>query len=282
MEKGKSVGSYFLFLIREGLLRVKRELFGWKGLAAAFIVFYLVVDLLGAMESYRAAMGQGIAMVWLVLLFPPRMGRLLYLLPFSVKERCRYLLMYLVTYLVFMIFVFEVVGAGACLISGYSYLEWSRIFVFSTVPLLMVYSGGMIYTVAIQKEPKESFSMVTPFYRNMWKEPDEVEGIREDCKKEKVLQKKKRSELTEEEWSLRKKELWFNAVQIIAVIFVVVQAYICPMFMGKNWVNSIVFWIGAVLAYGSAVIAVVVFWNRVWEQLNKKGSTGKEACGCNL
>ena len=79
-----------------------------------------------------------------------------------------------------------------------------------------------------------------------------------------------------------KKRLVVILSLIIAVIFVVVQAYICPMFMGKNWVNSIVFWIGAVLAYGSAVIAVVVFWNRVWEQLNKKGSTGKEACGCNL
>lgn len=281
MEKGRSVGSYFLFLIREGLLRVRKELWGWRGLVAAFIAFYLVVDLLGAMESYRAAMGQGIAMIWLVLLFPPRMGRLLYLLPFSVKERCRYLLMYLVTYLVFLVFVFSLVGAGACLISGYSYLEWMKVFVFCTVPLLLVYSGSMIYTVAIQKEPRDSFSMVTPFYRNMWKEPDEVEGIREDCKREKVLRKKKRRELTEEEWQIRKKELWVNTVAIVAIVFVVIQAYFCPMFMGKDWVNSLIFWIGSVLAYVSAVAAILVYWNRAWEQLNKKGSTGKEACGCN-
>lgn len=281
MEKGRSVGSYFLFLIREGLFRLRRELFGWRGLAAAFIVFYLVVDLLGAMESYRAAMGQGIAMVWLVFLFPPRMGRLLYLLPFSKKERCRYLLMYLVTYLVFLCFVFGIVGAGACLISGYSYLEWGKIFIFCSIPLLLVYSGSMIYTVAIQKEPKDSFSLTTPFYRNIWQEQDTVNGIREDCKREKVLQKKKRNELTDEEWQIRKKELLFNTVAIIAIIVVVIQAYLCPMFMGKGWVSSSIFWIGGVLAYVSSVAAVLLYWNRAWEQINKTGSAGKEESVCN-
>lgn len=281
MEKGRSVGSYFLFLIREGLFRLKGELWSWRGLVAAFIAFYLVVDLLGAMESYRAAMGQGIAMIWLVLLFPPRMGRLLYLLPFSKRERCRYLAMYLVTYLVFLVFVFVIVGAGACLISGYLYSEWMKVFIFCTVPLLLIYSGSMVYTMAIQKEPKDAFSMVTPFYRNMWQEPDEVEGIREDCKGVKELRKKKRSELTDEEWQIRKKEIWFNTVQIIAIIFVVLQAYFCPAFMGKDWVNSFVFWIGAMLAYVSAAAAVWIYWDRAWEQINKKGSTGKEECGCN-
>ena len=281
MERGRTAGSYFLFLIREGLYRLKRELFGWRGLVAAFIVFYLVVDLLGAMESYRAAMGQGIAMIWIVLLFPPRMGRLLYLLPFSVKERCRYLLMYLVTYLVFLVFVFSLVGAGACLISGYSYLEWMKIFVFCSIPLLLLYGGSMVYTVAIQREPKDSFSWTTPFYRNMWQEQDTINGIREDCKKEKKLRKKKRSELTDEEWQIRKKELWTNTVAIVSIVFVAIQAYFCPMFMGKDWVNSLIFWMGSVMAYVSAVTAVLVYWKRAWEQLNKKGSTGKEECGCN-
>ena len=84
MEKGKFAGSYFLFLIREGLIRLKRELWGWRGLAAAFMVFYLVIDLFGAMESDRSTMGQGMAVIWMVVLFPPRMGKLLYLLPFYV------------------------------------------------------------------------------------------------------------------------------------------------------------------------------------------------------
>ena len=209
------------------------------------------------------------------------MGRLLYLLPFSKKERCRYLLMYLVTYLVFLIFVFVIVGAGACLISGYSYLEWGKIFVFCSIPLLLLYSGGMIYTVAIQKEPKDAFSMVTPFYRNMWQEQNAANGIREDCKQEKELRKKKRSELTDEEWQIRKKELWFNTILIISVIVVAIQAYFCPMFMGKRWVDSLLFWIGAALSYVSAVATVLMYWNRAWEQMNKTGSTGKEESVCN-
>ena len=69
MERGRSVGSYFLFLLREGLHRLRRELWGLRGLLALFIVFYLVIDLFGAMESERTTMGQGIAAVWMVLLF---------------------------------------------------------------------------------------------------------------------------------------------------------------------------------------------------------------------
>lgn len=280
MEKGRTVGSYFLFLIREGLFRLKRELWGWRGFAALFIVFYLVIDLFGAMESDRSTMGQGMAVLWMVVLFPPRMGKLLYLLPFSKKERSHYLLMYLFTYLVFQIFVYLLIGAGACLISGYSYLEWLKFFWFATMPFLVMYSGITVYTVAVQKEPKDSYSWVTPFYdmNGAWPETDPGFGTE---KKEKRRQKKKFSELTPEERNTRKKELWLSIITAIAVVVAAFQVYICPVFLMEVWSNSLWFWIGAVVSYICAVAVVWTYWNRAWEQINQKGSTGKEESVCN-
>lgn len=283
MEKGRTAGSYFLFLIREGLFRLRRELWGWRGLAAAFIAFYLVVDLFGATESERSTMGQGIAVIWMVLLFPPRMGKLLYLLPFSKRERSHYLLMYLFTYLVFQVFVYLLIGGVACLISGYSYSEWLKIFVFSTVPFLVMYSGVMTCAVAVQKEPKEAYSWLTPFYR--MEEQTEFGSFSGECKEGKTrkeLQKKRRSELTEEEWSIRKKELRLNIITIVSVVVIGVQVYVCPVFFMREWLETWVFWIGAVLAYVCATAVIWVYGERAWEHINKNGSSGKEDGVCNL
>lgn len=279
MEKGRTFGSYFLFLLREGLFRLKRELWGWRGLAAAFLVFYLVIDLFGAMESERETMGQGMAVIWMVVLFPPRMGKLLYLLPFSKKERSHYLLMYLFTYLVFQVFVYLLIGAGACLISGYSYLEWLKFFWFATMPFLVMYGGITVYTVAIQKEPKDSYSWVTPFYCSEETFPDI--DRRNEAIKERKLQKKKYSELTEAERKIRKKELWLGIITGIGIIVTVFQVYFCPIFILEFWLKSIWFWVGAVLSYVCAVAVVWTYWNRAWEQINQKGSTGKEESVCN-
>ncbi|MBQ8799925.1 MAG: hypothetical protein IJZ55_10205 [Lachnospiraceae bacterium] len=284
MEQRRSFGEYFLFLVREGMFRLRRELWGWRGLAALVTAVYMVIDLLGAMESDRITMGQGMAVVWLVVLFPPRMGKLLYLLPFSKKERVHYLMMYLFTYLVFQIFVFFLVGAGACLISGYSYLEWLRFFFCCTLQFLIMYSGIMVYAVAVQKEQKDAYTWVTPFYRNVdWQQDDTVGGIHEDCKREQEPEKrkKKRTELTEEEWETRKKELWFNGVTVIGVIVAAFQVYIGPVFFGKGWFGTWGFWGGTVLAYVCAVLVVYVYWNRAWEEIHKKGNSGKEERVCN-
>ena len=284
MEKGRTFGSYFLFLIREGLYRLRRELWGLRGLLALFIVFYLVIDLFGAMESERTTMGQGIAAVWMVLLFPPRMGKLLYLLPFSKKERSHYLKMYLITYLVFLVFIFLMIGVGACLITGYSYLGWLKFFVFSTVPFLLMYSGVMVYAVAVQKEPKDANCWVTPFYNTSGEHPETnaLFGNRTEEEKGKQLRKKKRSELTDEEWQIRKKELRVNIISIIAGSAVIFQAYFGPIFMENNWLQSSIFWIGAGLAYAGAIVAIGVYWDIALEQIYKKGSTGKEESVCNL
>lgn len=281
MEKGRFAGSYFLFLIREGLIRLRRELWGWRGIATVFLVFYLVIDLLGAMESERSTMGQGMSVIWVVLLFPPRMGKLLYLLPFSKKERGHYLLMYLFTYLVFQIFVYLLIGGGGCLISGYSYLEWLKFFWFATVPFLIMYSGIMVYTVAVQKEPRDAYSWVTPFYslNGVQQKTDIVYGTGGE---EKKLQKKKFREMTPEEQKTRKDELWINTITAVGVVVAVCQVYFFPIFLMKSWMDSVWFWVGAIVSYVCALFLVWTYWNRAWEEIHKKGSSGKEESVCSL
>jgi oligopeptide transport system permease protein len=108
MKQGKAAGGYFLFIIREGLFRL-RELWGWRGLVVIVIGFTMVLDSYsesGASGTYM----QGVGMLWLVLLFPPRMGKLLYLLPFSKKERKQYLGTYTAIYWTFLLMV--VMGSG--------------------------------------------------------------------------------------------------------------------------------------------------------------------------
>ena len=283
MEQKRSFGDYFLFLVREGLFRLRRELWGWRGLAALIIAGYLVIDLFGAIETDRISMGQGMAVVWLVILFPPRMGKLLYLLPFTKKERGHYLVMYLFTYLVFQTFIFFLIGAGTCLVTKYSYLEWLGIFFCCSFQFLLLYSGIMVYAVAVQKEKKDAFNFVTPFYRPVdWPQDDKVGGIHEDYKREPERRKKKRKELTETEWEIRKKELWFNIVTTIGVLATAFQVYVGPVFFGKGWLGTWGFWGGTVFAYVCAVLVIYVYWNRAWEEINKKGDAGKEADVCNL
>ncbi|MGN1085097.1 MAG: hypothetical protein ACI4QX_08835, partial [Lachnospiraceae bacterium] len=89
MKHGKTIGEYLWFLLREGIFRLRRELVTVRGLIALFIVAYLVLDTWLLAESESTYMMQGFG-VWLVLLFPPRMGRLFFLLPFSKQERKRY------------------------------------------------------------------------------------------------------------------------------------------------------------------------------------------------
>lgn len=238
MERGRSFGSYFLFLVREGLFRLRSELWGWRGVVVLLIGAYLVVDLFASTESGSAVIGQGIAVIWMVVLFQPRLGSLLYLLPFSQKERSRYLRTYLFTYLFFQVFVFSVGGGLGCLITKYSYLEWIKIFAFGSCPFLLFYSGVMLYTVAARKEAKNVFSWLTPFYSTRgWKEEtDNVAGIHEDCKGAVKLQKKKWKELTEAERNIRKKEVWLNTVTLVNVFVLCLQGYFCPAFFSDKWV----------------------------------------------
>ncbi len=279
MEKGRSAGSYVLYLIREAFYRMKTELIGWRGLVLLAIGAYMVIDTFMAVEEKEQLMFQGMGALWMVLLFPPRMGKLLYLLPFSKKERVRYLGTYSVSYLVFHVLVFVFLGVISCLLSGYTFVAWMGQFVFCTFPFMLLYSGVVVdsMSVAVQRSyPNSGWFFST---RGWWQQKDDqVTGIREDCS----IAVSEKKILSEEEKEKAKKQTRFTVC--LALCAVVPAVHGCGSYMYgtlcKQW--PWLLYVITVLAYVSAIIGLLLYWNRISEEMNKCGSTGKEAGVCNL
>lgn len=284
MKRGKHFGGYFLFLIREGLFRIK-ELWSWRGIAMIFIIAYMLIDTFESQTGaeIRSLTFQGIGAIWMILIFPPRMGKLLYLLPFSVKERMRYLRTYSVTYLSFFVMIFMLIGGIVFLISGYPYLLWVRSFVFCTFPFLMLYSGIVVKNISDTDRKQYPASGWFFSTRGWWQqEQDNVSSIKEDCKGAAGIAAKKAEKTAGEK---KKKGRIQGRLIVIEVICVIILAFQCCgnwMFTGLYRVAPWTFYAGGVLAYISAIAGLIVYWNRISEQLKRKGNTGKEECVCNL
>lgn len=278
MEKGRAAGSYFLFLIREGLFRLKTEVFSWRGLLLLATGGYLVLDTFQAIEDSGKLMFQGVAALWLVLLFPPRMGKLLYLLPFTKKERIRYLGTYSVSYMVFHVMLLSFMGIIACLIPGYSLLLWLRYFVLCTFPFMLLYSGVVVDSMSVTAQRSYPNSGWFFSNRGWWQETDSVSGIKEDCS---TLVTEKAT-MSSEEKEKAKKQSRFMVKAVLCTIIPAFHACGNYMYMSlcERW--PWLLYVISGLAYLSAIIGLYLYWNRIAEELNQKGSTGKEACGCNL
>lgn len=278
MEKGRSAGSYVLYLLREGFYRMKTELIGWRGILLLIIGGYMLLDTFEAIEEAQSLMFQGIAVLWLVLLFPPRMGKLLYLLPFSKKERVRYLGTYSVSYLVFHIMLFLLMGIVVCLISKYSFLLWMRQFVLCSFPFMLLYSGVVVdsMSVAVQRSyPNSGWFFST---RGWWQQKDDqVTGIREDCS----TAVSGKAAMSETEKAKAKKQTKFTVCLALCAIIPAVHGCGNYMYMSlcERW--PWLLYVITVLAYVSAVIGLFLYWNRISEEMNKRGSTGKEEGVCN-
>ncbi|MDD6036421.1 MAG: hypothetical protein PUC30_09565 [Lachnospiraceae bacterium] len=284
MKRRKHFGGYFLFLVRETLFRIK-ELWGWRGIAMIFTIAYMLIDTFESQTGaeIRSLTFQGIGAIWMILIFPPRMGKLLYLLPFSVKERMRYLRTYSVTYLSFFVMIFIFLGGIIFLISGYPYLLWVRSFVFCTFPFLMLYSGIVVKNISDtdrRQYPASGWFFST---RGCWQqEQDNVSSIKEDCRGAAGIAAKKAEKTEGEEKKEREKQGWFMAFEVTCSIIPLLQCCGNWMFTGLYRIAPWTFYVGGVLAYVSAIAGLIIYWNRISEQLKRKGNTGKEECVCNL
>ena len=124
---------------------MKKELFSWRGAVALLIIAYMLLDIYGvSKEPSDALISQGVGALWLVLMFPPRMGKLLFLLPFTQKERMRYLVTYTLGYLLYYVSVFFVIGLISLLFSKESFAIWMRHFIIYTLPFILMYSGPVM------------------------------------------------------------------------------------------------------------------------------------------
>lgn len=280
MKKTRSFGSYFLFLIREGMFR-GRELLGWRGIVFLVIIAYMLIDTFEARTNteFRGMMFQGVGVLWMVFLFPPRMGKLLYLLPFSVKERMRYLRTYLVTYLSFFVILFMIIGGVISLISEYPYLLWMRSFIFCAFPFLLLYSGGVVKSIAVVERGKQPASGWF-FSTRGWYQQDNVSSIKEDCisMAEGAVKENGQTTQRRKKWSKQSKMI---VLEVILAIIPALQSYGNWMFTGLYRMAPWTFYASGILAYGSAIACLALFWKQISEQLIRKGSSGKEECGCN-
>lgn len=279
MEKGRTAGSYVTYLIREGFYRMKTELFSWRGLVLLVIVGYMLLDTFAAVEESKGLMAQGLGVLWMIIIFPPRMGKLLYLLPFSQKERARYLRTYSVSYNIFYVMLFFAMGLVTCLISGYSFLRWMWHFVLCTFPFLLLYSGAIVHGMAITGQ---QWSLDSGWFfstRGCWQQPaDMVSGIKEDC----GTVTAGKVAVSEEEKAKKKKQSRFLVIEVLCTIIPAVHSCGNYMYAGlyERW-PWLLYAISA-LAYISAFAALYLYWNRISEELNRKGSTGKEEGVCSL
>ena len=278
MEKGKSAGSYVLYLVREGFYRMKTELMGWRGLVLLVIFGYLFLDTYAAAKESHELMAQGVGALWMVVLFPPRMGKLLYLLPFSKKDRTRYLGTYSISYNVFHVLLFLFMGLVSCLISGYSFFGWMRNFILCTFPFMLLYSG--VVADSMSAAVKRSYPNGGLFFstRSYWQQEDDpVTGIKEDCSTS-VSGKKV---MSEEDKAKAKKQMRFTVSAVLCTIIPAFHACGNYMYMSLcvRWPWLLYTLTG--LAYLSAMIGLYLYWNRISEEMNQKGSTGKEESVCN-
>lgn len=270
MKQGKAAGGYFLFIIREGLFRL-RELWGWRGLVVIVIGFTMVLDSYsksGASGTYM----QGVGMLWLVLLFPPRMGKLLYLLPFSKKERKQYLGTYIAIYWVFLLMVIMAIGAVATLVSGNSYLFWLWETIIFTGPFMLAYSGVMLSSMAT-KDGQQTFSRVF-ITKNQYYEQNTISDVKAELQGETEAKKTVKK-------AKKKEEIIKNIFLYVSIFFIAIHCFFSEVVWFVFGKDALVIVTSMLIAYLGAIVIAIISLSEMAKELNPKECVGKEECACN-
>lgn len=279
MKQEKTMWGYAFFLLGEGFFRLRKELSGWRGAAVLFIFGYMALDMFWAEDTEFLASLE-VAAIWLMLLFPPRIGTLLYLLPFSKVERRRYLGSYAAVYMVFLVLTFLLVGTVSSLLLGYPYPLWILYFVCTTVPLLMAYSGSFL-TNAVKRKQTDSMDWLFFSTRGWWKQSvNYIEEAKELCKAQKPAEHK-RKKLMPQEKKERRKCIFRGSAILVSVIVVTIHA--CGGWIWKLFGldETLAFLAGTIIAYVCATVVILVCIRLIAEKLDSTGGTGKEEGGCN-
>lgn len=277
----KRIGKSFLFLAGEGLSRLKKELWGLRGIGVLFILGYMIL--------YEFAEGenkfdfQTYALLWLIFMFPPRMGKLLYLLPFSRKERIRYVWTYACVYMTYLAAAYLLFGGISVLIARTSYVRWLERF-FLHVPPCLVSVGGIVASVlttqrsslAKQREERSGWFYST---RGWYYEGDSVTALREEYRKEKDVKKKRKEEMTEEELKERRRRIWENVLLFSGIAVEISWCFGSGFF---DFLPEAATLLCAALAYLSGAVVAGICWKETVKELGKSGYGGKEGSGCSL
>lgn len=135
MTMKKEKHSFLGFLIREWYYRLRRELFTAKGWVVLIFLGYVVFCIVTEQEGERYATSSGIVGYWFLLLFPIRLGKLFYMLPFGKEEQKRYIIDYCLTSLLYVTVVLSLFGCLVMAFLGKSCFPWLMGIVLRAFPL---------------------------------------------------------------------------------------------------------------------------------------------------
>lgn len=276
MKREKTIGRSFLYLAEEGLFRLKKEILGPRGIGVFLILFYLVADTWASAENSSNFVCRGYAAIWLILLFPPRMGKLLYLLPFSKKERIRYFFTYTCVYLFYLVAAFFLSGAIAVLMIRNSYLAWMKSFFLYTLQFVIIMGAMAVSGLAAQGTgPAYRFFSTRGWYH----EDSSVADIKNEYSSGGKQKRKEKEEMTAEERRQRRNTIFETTVMIIGMLVVAVWCFAGGLIRYFSETMILVF---SGVAYLCAAAVIVMLWRSAMRELNKTGSSGKEGSGCSL
>lgn len=283
--RGKKIGKSFLFLAGEGLLRLKKELWGLRGIGVLLTLGYIVLYEFGAAENKFNF--QAYAGLWLIFMFPPRMGKLLYLLPFSQKERIRYAWTYACVYVTYLVAAYLLFGGISVLIARTSYVRWLERFFLHVLPCLVSVGGVAASSLVKQRENRGWFygtrgwfySTRGWFYstRGWYYEEDSVTALKEEYRKD--VKKKRKEEMTEEELRERKRRIRENVLLFSGIA---VEGFWCFGSGFFEFLPEAAKLLCSGAAYLSAAMVAAIGWKDTVKELRKSGYSGKEGSRCSL
>lgn len=275
----KTIGKSFLFLAREGMFRLKRELWGIRGIGVLFVLLYMVIYAFDGMRNkfdFHAYAG-----LWLILMFPPRMGKLLYLLPFSQKERIRYTWTYACVYVMYLTAAYLLFGGISMLIARTSYVRWLKRFFLHILPCLVSVGGIVASSLVKQRSSlaKQWEERSGWFYstRGWYYEGDSATALREEYRKD--VKKKRKEEMTEEELKERRSRIWENVVLFSGITVEIFWCFGSGFF---EFLPEAATLLCAGLAYLSGAVVTAIGWKGTVKELRKSGYGGKEGSGCSF
>ncbi len=268
----KTIGKSFLFLAGEGLFRLKRELWGLRGIGVLLTLAYMVLYAFGG-EGNKFDF-QAYAGLWLIFMFPPRMGKLLYLLPFSQKERIRYTWTYACVYVMYLTAAYLLFGGISVLLARTSYVRWLKRFFLHILPCLVSVGGIAASSLAKQRENRSFWFYST---RGWYYEGDSVTALREEYQRD--VKKKRKEEMTEEELKQRRSRIWENVLLFSGIAVEIFWGFGSGFF---EFLPGAATLLCAGLAYLSGAVVAAIGWKETVRELRKSGYGRKEGSGCSL
>lgn len=276
----KNTHSLFLFLLWEEFIRLKRELVSWRGLVVLAVMFYIAVDFLDTdYEKKLGFVSAGLSGYWLLMLFPVRLGRMFYLLPFRKREQKSYIVQKIAVSLLYLMGFMCVYGGILFLFreeaGAYRYWLLPSV-VLSALPLWITASAILLlsrsrgartnygfFTTRVLSPEADEFDQLSAG----WTEEYDLNGVKESCQKDGTKKQKKEN---------RAEVLLY--VYMMAVMMITMLNGMFGLFGG----NLVLFGISSAVSYAMAISSIWFAFHVIFREIDGDSRPRKGGGGCSL